>query len=123
MSTICSGTLCTCNETRCNSPTKGENFTKEAETAAAVSYMITMVIMLLIMSIMVMIIMRMKVDNEGENFTKTSETAVKKTYIKIQRRRKTCKNTNQNTEESMKTLSKSRILQINHLASKTTAII
>ena len=35
---IWSGTLCTCNETRCNSPTKGENFTKEAETAAAVSF-------------------------------------------------------------------------------------
>jgi len=33
---VISGTLCTCNETRCNSPTKGENFTKEAETAAAV---------------------------------------------------------------------------------------
>jgi len=33
---IISGTLCTCNETRCNSPTKGVNFTKEAETAAAV---------------------------------------------------------------------------------------
>ena len=34
---IITGTLCTCNETRCNSPDKGENFTKEAETAAAVS--------------------------------------------------------------------------------------
>ena len=46
---IWSGTLCTCNETRCNSPTKGENFTKEAETAAAVSFMIIMVIVVMVL--------------------------------------------------------------------------
>jgi len=33
---IISGTLCTCNETRCNSPDGGVTFTQEAETAAAV---------------------------------------------------------------------------------------
>ena len=31
------GTLCTCNQTRCNSAEAGDTYTKEAETAAAVS--------------------------------------------------------------------------------------